>query len=530
MKRTAVTLLASALLFSQLHAQQNYTRTHTKMLDEAKGLYEGKQWADAAKIYRKLVDVDTAFGEVAYELGICLSNMPTFREKSTPFFERAARNGSIEAKYQVAMMRHREQSFNEEIELLTAYKQAAGRAIENAEVDRHIAIANTAKELTSFPAEMDIRNMGALINSLDHDYCPLVTADGNTMYFTSRREGSTGNMRDPSGQFFEDVYMAKRVDEVWSNATNVGAPLNTIVQDATVGLSPEGNEMILYRTSQNLTSGDLFSVKRMQGLWQDPEKMTERINSPFHEPSATISPDGSEVYFSSDREGGFGGHDLYRIRQLPNGEWSLPLNLGPTINTPFEEDAPFLHSDGTTLFFSSTGHNTMGGYDIFKSNLVDYDMNGWTVPENMGAPLNTVQDDIFFCLSEDGQTGYFSSERSGGLGGQDIYQINFPSSQIDYLVVRGVITDVNEEPVKARITLSDLTGEELIGVYTANEKTGRYLMMVEPRQRYTMTVEAQGFEARVSEVNTIVVPDGSREIPLDIVLNRNENTARVTKP
>lgn len=530
MYRYAISVICIFSLALGTSAQKGYTRTHSKLLDEAKSLYDAHQWTDAAKIYRKLVDVDTTFGEVAYELGMCFNHMPGQRDMAKPQFERAARNGSIEAKYEVAMLRHRDQRFEEEIALLNAYKQVSGRAVTDSEVDRRIGMANTAKELTAFPAEMTIRNMGTLLNSKDHDYCPIITADGNTMYFTSRREGSSGSMRDPSGQYFEDIYMAKRVDEIWSNATNVGAPLNTFVQDATVGLNPDGSSMIIYRTAQNLTSGDLYECNRHLGLWQPPVKMTDRINSEFHEPSATISPDGSEIYFTSDREGGYGGRDLYRIRKLPNDQWSLPLNLGPKINTPYDEDAPFMHSDGTSLFFSSNGHGTMGGYDIFKSTLVDYDMNGWTPPENMGYPLNTVNDDIYFCLSEDGQTGYFSSERSGGVGGQDIYQITFPKSQLEYLVVRGVITDASEEPVKARITLTDRGGEELIGVYTANEKTGRYLMVVEPNENYAMTIEAAGFEPRVESISTFTVPEGSSEIPMDVVLTRNDNTAGAIKP
>ncbi len=511
-------------------AQTGYSRAHSKMLDEARSLYEAQQWTDAAKIYRRLEDVDTTFGEVAYELAMCFNRIPGQRELAVPRFEQAARNGSLEAKFEVALMRHRQQRFDEAIDQLTAYKQENGRAVNDIEVDRRISMSRTAKELTAFPAEMSIRNMGTLLNSKDHDYCPIITADGNTMYFTSRRAGSTGNMRDPSGQYFEDIYMAKRVDEIWSNATNVGAPLNTFVQDATVGLNPDGSSMIIYRTAQNLTSGDLYECNRHLGLWQPPLKMTDRINSAFHEPSATISPDGTEIYFTSDREGGQGGRDIYRIRKLPNDQWSLPLNLGPSINTPYDEDAPFMHSDGTTLFFSSNGHGTMGGYDIFKSTLVDPDMNGWATPENMGYPLNTVNDDIYFCLSEDGQTGYFSSERSGGVGGQDIYQITFPSSQLEYLVVRGVVTDAGEEPVRARIMLTDAAGEELIGVYTANGKTGRYLMVVEPNERYVMTVEAAGFETLVEPLATVALEEGSHEIPHDIVLKRNESTARIGKP
>ncbi len=525
-----LSLLGAVSITASAFAQQGYTRIHNKMLEDAKSLYAGSQWLEAQKVYKKLLSVDTAFADVYYEIGVCETHLPGQRERAVTHFEQAARHGSLEAQYQLALTRHKEERFDEEIGLLTAYKQGTVREIDNTEIDRRISIANTAKELKSFPTEMKIKNMGALINSEAHDYCPLVTADGNTMYFTSRREGSVGGMRDPSGQYFEDIYVAKKIDDIWSNATNAGVPLNTYVQDATVGLSADGNEMIIYRTAQNLVSGDLFSCKRMQGLWQMPEKMTDRINSAYHEPSATISPDGSEIYFTSDRPGGFGGRDLYRIRRLPNGEWSLPLNLGPTINTANDEDAPFMHSDGTTLFFSSNGHNTMGGYDIFKAQLIDPDMNGWSVPENMGAPLNTVNDDIYFCMSEDGQTGYFSSERPGGLGGQDIYEVTFPSSQIDYIAVRGVIVNASEEPVKARITLNDAKGEGIAGVFNSNPRTGRYLMLLQPAQKYTYTVEAEGYETKTAELRTDGPADGSHEIALDITLIRNENTARVAKP
>ena len=511
-------------------AQHGYTRTHERMLVEARDLFAGEQWADAAKVYKRLQPVDTAFAEVSFELATCLANMPGQRDKALPLFESAMRHGHVEATYQMANMRHAQQRFDEAEALYRNYRAMQGRTVEDAEVDRRIGMAATARTLTAAPVDVRITNMGRMVNSEAHDYCPLVTADGNTLYFTSRRQGSTGGMRDPSGQYYEDIYVAKRVDEIWSNATGVGAPLNTNVQDATVGLDAEGSRMIIYRTGRDLVSGDLLESTRHMGQWQPPQPMTERINSPAHEPSATLSPDGQDIYFTSDREGGFGGRDLYRIRRLPNGEWSKALNLGPAINTPYDEDAPFMHSDGTTLFFSSNGHNTMGGYDIFKSTLLDADMNGWSAPENLGYPLNTVNDDIYFCLSEDGQTGYFSSERSGGLGGQDIYQIVFPTSQTEHLLVRGVVTDAGEEPVKARITLMDTDNDEIVGIYNTNERTGRYVMIVAPHARYAMTVEAPGFETKQSELSTSAVRAGEQEIPLDITLTRNENTAKAGQP
>ena len=519
---TTLLLIALATASS---AQQNYSRAHNRMLDEAKVYLANGQYVDATKIYRKLIPVDTTFAEVYFEMGYCLSRVPGMRDRAYAYLERGVALGHTEAHYELATVRHRQQRFDEAIELLVNYKTIFHRGVPDAEIDRMIAMSNTAKQLVQAPLELEIRNMGAMINSPQHDYCPLVTADGNTMYFTSRREGTTGSLRDPNGQYMEDIYVARRVDEVWSNATNAGVPLNTIVQDATVGLSPDGEGMIIYRTSAGLASGDLYETRRQDGLWQMPTLMTDQINGTAHEPSASISPDGNEVYFTSDREGGFGGRDLYRIRRLPNGEWSFPLNLGPQINTAYDEDAPFIHSDGMTLFFSSTGHNTMGGYDIFKSALVDADMNGWSVPENMGYPLNTVNDDIYFCMSEDGTTGYFSSERQGGLGAQDVYQVNFPGSQIEYLVVRGVVTDETESPVRARIVLKDAANEGIVGVYTTNNNTGRYIMVLQPGENYHYGVEALGYEPYFSGLSA-VVPEGVNEMPHDIILQRNERTAR----
>jgi len=492
-QRLIPALLLALVLAGSAEAQRGYSRAQYNMLDEARILVEAGQWADAYRIYKRLVSVDTTFAETYYGMGLCEVNMPDKRERSVERFEVAARHGSVEGIYQLARARHGQERFSEAITLFEQYRHETGREVPNAEVDRLIEIAQNARSLTSDPKRLRIRNLGAAINSPAHDYCPLVTADGSRMYFTSRRPGTMGGLKDESGQYYEDIYGSTRTDEVWSRAMNIQAPVNTSMQDATVGLSTDGNEMIIYRASDLVPNGDLFITQRTQGVWATPERMTEHINSKAHEPSATISPDGSEIYFTSDRAGGFGGRDLYRIRRLPNGQWSLPLNLGPKINTAYDEDAPFLHSDGTTLFFSSNGHNTMGGFDIFKSALLDPDMNIWDSPMNMGYPLNTVTDDIYFCLSEDGRTGYFSSERAGGLGGQDIYEVVFPSSQVEFLLVHGVITDGNDEPVKARIILTDPGTDEIFGVYNTNERTGRYVMAVRPGTMYHMEVTAEGF-------------------------------------
>lgn len=519
-----ITILLALGLAQGAMAQRGYTRAQHQMLAEARNLALAGQWSDAWLLYKSLLPVDTAFADIWQEAGMCELNLPNMREQAAQHFETAVRLGNTDALWQLALVRHRQERFTEEVDLLSRYRKVNYRETGDEEIERQVRAAGTAKELVAHPVDLKIRNLGAGINSDAHDYCPLVTADGNTMYFTSRREGSLGNLKDASGRAFEDIYTATCTDGDWGVAMNAGRPLNTAGMDATVGLSRDGHEMIIYRADANALDGDLFLAAKELGTWKPPVRMTDAINGPYHDPSATISADGTEIYFTSDRPGGFGGRDLYRIRRLPNGEWSLPLNLGPKINTSFDEDAPFMHNDGTTLFFSSNGHNTMGGFDIFKATLTDPDRNVWATPENMGYPLNTVNDDIYFCLSADGRTGYFSSERPNGMGGQDIYQAVFPVSQIEFQLVRGVVVNGTDEPLKAQITLTRPGNNEPEGTYLTNERTGRYLMALRPGTDYRIQVIAPGYEECVKEFRS----DENFEdhiMSLDITLVKSERTA-----
>jgi len=199
----------------------------------------------------------------------------------------------------------------------------------------------------------------------------------------------------------------KKNKKSWIKATNIGPSLNTKRHDATVGLSPDGQQIIIYK------EGDLFYSSSNGNNWNEPVAFTKQINSKFWEPSASISADNKAIYFTSDRKEGFGGSDIWMIKKLPDGEWGIAQNLGSSVNTKYDEDAPFIHPDNKTLYYSSMGHNTMGGYDIFKSTLnID---NSWSPPVNMNYPINTTGDDIYLVLTGDGKHGYFSSFRKGDL-------------------------------------------------------------------------------------------------------------------
>jgi hypothetical protein len=215
--------------------------------------------------------------------------------------------------------------------------------------------------------------------------------------------------------------------------------------------------------------------------------------------------DGDVLIFSSDRPGGMGGKDLYRVRRLPNGEWSLPRNLGPTINTSHDEDAPFLSADGQTLYFASNGHLTMGGYDLFRSEVIEPDV--WSTPSNLGYPLNTVEDDIYLTLDASGTEGYFSSARLGGFGGMDLYRVRFVERAKQFIVVHSEAMDPSGAPVPATITVLDQQSQQIQGIYNAHGQTGKFILVLNPLVNYKLFVEAQGFLTLQDEL--YLTPEGA---------------------
>ena len=510
MKR--ILTLSSVLVFSLLLLGQNgYKRIHNKMLDEADLMFEGEEFKEAMLVYKKLYPLDTSFTDVVFKLG--MTHLKLKQPKpAIQLLEQAARQGHTEAHFELAGLYHEQHMFDEAIARYNDYKELFFRKTGDEEVDRLIRISSNAKVMLSNTADLQIENLGPRVNSKYQDYVPFATADGSELYFTSRRPGSIGGMRDHEGKYMEDIYVSQFKHGRWATAKNIGGPVNTKTHDATVGIAPNGNALLIYRTSADMKSGDLYITENKENLWSMPKKLGKNINSDHQEASACISGDEMVMYFSSDRPGGYGGKDLYRVKKLPNGEWSLPLNLGPMINTSFDEDAPFIHSDGRTLFFASKGHNNIGGFDIFKSTLIGQDL--WTIPENLGGPINTVKDDIYFALSADGRIGYFSSERPDGLGEQDIYRVSFPDPDLQYAVIRGEVTNEEGIPLRASVTLFDGDGD-LHGQYTTNARTGGFIMIVDPGMAYNMLVEKEGFKD-LSQVVKHMPENKEHELPIAV--------------
>lgn len=293
---------------------------------------------------------------------------------------------------------------------------------ESRKIDKRITECRYGIELLKQPVDVRIENMGKELNSPFEDYAPVISADQSVMYFTSRREGSTGGNKANDNEFFEDIYVARRIGDKWEQAQNIGTSINTNLHESSIGLSPDGKQLFIYIDDDKHT-GDIFICKiDDKGNWSKPKPLSKSINSPYIENSATITHDGKTLYFSSNRPNGKGGIDIYRSHLQKNGQWGEPENLGDVINTEYDEEGPFIDSDGKTLYFSSRGHKCMGGYDLFKSQY-DSTKGQWSAPVNLGYPINSTDDDIYFVVSGDGKFGYYASVKEDGLGDVDLYRI-----------------------------------------------------------------------------------------------------------
>ena len=227
--------------------------------------------------------------------------------------------------------------------------------------------------------------------------------------------------------------------------------------------------------------------------WTEPVKMPKPINSKKHESSASISPDGRSIYFISNRKHGKGGLDIWVCRKDKEGVWGLAENLSETINTPENEEGVFIHPDGKTLYFSSKGHNTKGGYDIFKS---VFENNKWGVPFNMGDSINTADDDLFFNVTADGRTAYYSSVRAGGLGKKDIYELYFKNKKKSsgLILFKGVVLDMETfKPIGADIKITDNDDNEIINIVKSNTASGKFLVALPAGKNYGISISQRGY-------------------------------------
>jgi tetratricopeptide (TPR) repeat protein len=475
----------------QLYGQTKVSpKLYAKDLKSANLVFESEDYLNAINLYRKILLIDPD-NETAH-LNSVISRIKLNQAPDSCYGHLAKLKNSKkpEVQFYFGTIYHLTGNFTEAIKCYEKYKSINfnRRTISDEEVNYFIACSKTAIDLISQPHRSIIKNLGSNINSSYPDYVPLISPDESILYFTSRREGSTGNLKDLYGNYYEDVYYSQKTENgSWGIAKNIGPPINTNTHDACVALSFDGDQMIIYRTSADQLTGDLYLSRMGFDGWGTPVKFSPEINTPYIETSACFSTDTSVIYYSSNKPNGFGGKDIYRIKKLPNSKWSLPMNLGPTINTDKDEDSPFLQRDGVTLYFSSKGHNTMGEYDVFKT-VLNPENNSFSIPENLGFPINSVNNDIFFVLNANGTHGYYSSVKEETFGSSDIYMIDTRFGDNDLKVKRGKVMYGNEI-AKAKITLIDIESKQVSGIFNASSKTGKFILVMNPLKAYKAIID-----------------------------------------
>ncbi|TVQ17009.1 MAG: hypothetical protein EA361_03240 [Bacteroidetes bacterium] len=566
---TGVLLFTLFLGVPQATFAQNKEFTRSYFPDDSRGLRDARRnlregdklyeqgWGNfenALEYYLKAHAFNPDNALLNMRIGECYLYTP-YKERSVTFLERAVELNvaSLEVYYLLGLAYQQNYEFDKATDQFRFYRQSLSpqEAIQERDrLERRMAECRHAKEMIANPVRVFIDNLDSRINTEYDDYSPLLSPDGNTMYFTSRRPLGRNPRQDRvDHKYFENIYYSRKSGDSWMAAQPLEGRINTRTHEATAGISPEGETLYIYRGDKG---GDLFFSRKDNDSWAKPRRLPRTITSRGNqETSIAFTSDGRRVFFISDRPGGFGGKDIWTATLDQRGRWTEPTNLGSTINTPYDEESLYLAPDDVTLYFSSQGHNTMGGFDIFKT---QYRNGRWTQPENLGHPINTPGDDLFFVLAPDGKTAFYSTMKPGGFGGSDIYQITFlgPEKELESPVqqdfiasiarplnqnlmeqqvevptvpmtlLRGrIMDDKTAEPLQATLELFDNETEELLAQFNSNPESGEYVISLPAGKNYAIAVQAEDYLFHSENIN-ISEASVSREIINDIRLKKVE--------
>lgn len=357
---------------------------------------------------------------------------------------------------------------------------------------RHAEFARVAIK-DSFP--INRINMGEAINSPNHDFLPYLTADGQTLLFVSRRQESTGGYNPQLNDYDEDFFYSEKTDGKWQPAKNLGPPINTELNEGAAAMTQDGKT--IYFTACNRDDGfgncDIY-VSRWTGKgWSEPENLGRTVNTEYKETQPALSHDGKFLYFSSNRPGGQGMGDIWVCRKDGAG-WGPAENLGPAVNTPGNEEGPFIHADGVSLYFASNIHPGFGGSDLF----VSYQQTDgtWGAPVNLGYPLNTSASETNLFVSTQGDQAFITAIREDGVGRADIYELTLPEKVRPKIstFLRGLVRDsVTRAPVYARLRILDLATGDTIRNELTGRSDGRFLMSLPGGKDYAALVNAPNY-------------------------------------
>ncbi len=502
-----------------------------KDLKTGNKLFDLENYRASIPYYERVLAKDPNNATALFRAGVAYLSFD--KEKASDYIYKAQKikpKVSKDIEYWLGQVDHLNYNFDEAITHYQAYnatlkKRNDSRREEVAQLIQH---SKNAKVLFNQPKDIFVKNLGPTVNTQYSEHSPVISSDDKTLIFTSRGEQVTGSDVKKKGlaadgEYFEDIFETKRIDaDNWEKPRSLSGVLNSKGHDASIQLFDNDTKLLMYRSDQD---GDIFMSEKTGGDWTAPKRLNDNVNSKYYEGDAYITPDGSTLYFSTGKYSEDGSLDLYYSTRTPGGDWGPAKSLGGAINTKYDEDSPYLSSDGKTLYFSSRGHNTMGNYDIFKS---QYDEAGhkWGRPENMGYPINTPDADSYYRLAPDGSYAYLSSYRIGGYGEKDIYTINY----IKNAIIKGQV-------FSKRDSMMTIPGVELVfsGTTAAKEAisfrditkspNGDYKVSLLSGRTYQVAVNKDGKNIETQEFAVPISTNDSTAIVKNFYVNYIDTTA-----
>jgi outer membrane protein OmpA-like peptidoglycan-associated protein/Tol biopolymer transport system component len=472
-------------------AQRQYSTSSNKaikLFEEALKFYSAKRNVEALELLKKAIKADEKFVEAYTVSGDCYFDLGDLEGAIASYSKVVELNPDFMATSykQLADTQFKTGDYKGALEnyrIFMTKKRVNPKIREDAE--RYLANAEFGAVTKEKPVPFDPKNLGPAINSDQYEYFPVLTADEQTLVFTRNQRNSAAM------DYQEDFYISVFDEGNWAQAVNLGQPINTDDNEGAQTITADGKQLFFIGCNRKtgLGSCDIYRSLRNGKNWGTPENLGAPVNSSKWESQPSVSADGKTLYFVSNRAGGIGGMDIWVTQLAPNGEWTVPRNLGEPINTPHSEETPFIHPDGKTLYFTSNGHVGMGEKDIYVSRMDS--VGNWTTPQNLGYPINTWNDEQGLFVAASGENAYFSSDREGGYGKLDLYSFKLYDAvrptRVTY--VKGKVVDkVTGKPLAAKFELIDLETSEVVIESGSDPVNGSFLVTLPVDHSYALNV------------------------------------------
>ncbi len=501
-------ILLLFLLFNSINIYAQRSKTEAHLSDAEKEemadiALQEENYDKAVLLYKQLLDKKPNNSKLNFLVGFCYLNTEYGKDQSVNHFEKAIlnrknageNNAPLETYYYLAQAYYDNNNFTKAI---NALDEVLGKISKNeslfiSSVNSLKAKCKNGNMILQNQLKIKIKNLFD-INSKYSDYNPLVYSDESEIVFTSRRAGTKMRVKSTDNQFDANIYTSLKIDSAWQEPYSLNSIINSSSHEAATFISADYKTMIVHKYDRS--KGSLYLSRRKDGAWGKLKALGTNVNTKYRETAGCLSSDGRKLYFVSDRKGGYGGLDIYVSQKLKNGSWSKAQNLGASVNSPEDEETPFLHKNGT-LFFCSRGHGSMGGFDIFASSKIDKDI--WSNPVNLGIPINSVEDDFCYIPSANGKFAYFASKRQGGKGNSDIYRIELNKQMKNFAIVSGKI-NVDNKNTEVNIQVTDLNKNDK-KLFKPQFKNNSFDIILVTGKSYMLDIQTKGVTAHKIKLN-----------------------------